>query len=222
MTDSNLGVSSSVKAGTSEVAGHIARVAARLFATQGYDATPVRAIVEAAGVTKPTLYYHFGSKEGLAQALLTVPMSRFHEELRRILDEAGDPVEMLVRTFESHFAFCREDPDRSRFVFALFFGPLASGLAGEMERFKGGMGCLLDEVVRYAAGAGCVDPGRVESFATACRGLIVISILDFLYKGGELGPGLADRLVGDLLRGFGMPGTGCPAEGQDHVGSSST
>ena len=25
----------------------------------------------AAGVTKPTLYYHFGSKEGLAQALLT-------------------------------------------------------------------------------------------------------------------------------------------------------
>ena len=41
---------------------------------RGYDATPVRAIVEAAGVTKPTLYYHFGSKEGLAQALDPVPL----------------------------------------------------------------------------------------------------------------------------------------------------
>src|SRR3712207_3122396 len=108
----------------SEVARHIARVAARLFATQGYDATPVRAIVEAAGVTKPTLYYHFGSKEGLAQALLTVPMSGLDQGLRKILEEEADPIAMLERTFETHFAFCREDPDRSRFVFALFFGPL--------------------------------------------------------------------------------------------------
>src|SRR3954453_1505794 len=124
-------------------ARHIARVAARLFATQGYDATPVRAIVEAAGVTKPTLYYYFGSKEGLAQALVTVPMSGLVEALRSILDEAGDPVAMLERRFEAPFAFCREDPDRSRFVFALFFGPLASGLAGEMERFKAGTSCLM-------------------------------------------------------------------------------
>src|SRR3954447_7570742 len=97
------------------VARHIARVAARLFATLGYDATSVRTIVEAAGVTKPTLYYHFGSKEGLAQALLTVPMARLNETLRGIVEEAGDPVAMLERTFEAHFAFCREDPDRSRF-----------------------------------------------------------------------------------------------------------
>ena len=40
----------------------------------GFDATSVREIVEAAGVAKPTLYYYFGSKEGLAQALLTVPL----------------------------------------------------------------------------------------------------------------------------------------------------
>jgi AcrR family transcriptional regulator len=219
MTDANLEAAAPVRAGASEVAAHIARVAARLFATQGYDATPVRSIVEAAGVTKPTLYYHFGSKEGLAQALLTVPMSRFNEHLRQILDDAGDPIQMLVKTFEAHFAFCREDPDRSRFVFALFFGPLASGLAGEMARFKGGMSCLMHEVVGYAAAAGVVDPARVDAFATACRALIVISILDFLYKGGELGPGLADRLVGDLLRGFGAPVQGCPAEGRDHAGA---
>src|SRR4051794_33358073 len=163
----------SAKGETSQVARNVARAAARLFAARGYDATPVRAIVEAAGVTKPTLYYHYGSKEGLAQALLTVPMSRLNDELQKILDGPGEPVEKLVRTFEAHFASCREDPDRTRFFFALYFGPLATGLVAEMEKFKGGMTCLMDEVVRRAAEAGAVDPARVEAFGTACRGLIV-------------------------------------------------
>src|SRR3954453_11473435 len=110
----------------SEVARQIARVAARLFATKGYDATSVRTIVEEAGVTKPTLYYHFGSKEGLAQSLLTVPMTELVAATRAIVEEAGDPVEALVRITEVHFAFCREDPDRARFLFALLFGPLGA------------------------------------------------------------------------------------------------
>ena len=58
--------------GIKPAAVHIARVAARLFATQGYDATSVREIVEGAGVAKPTLYYYYRSKEGLAKALVPV------------------------------------------------------------------------------------------------------------------------------------------------------
>src|SRR5690349_10310378 len=141
MTDSNPSATTAVRSGTgtgtSEVARHIARVAAQLFATRGYDATPVREIVEAAGVTKPTLYYHYGSKEGLAQALLTEPITRLNENLRKILDGPGDAVAKLVGTFEAHFASCREDPERMRFFFALYFGPGARGLLEEMEKFKG-------------------------------------------------------------------------------------
>jgi TetR/AcrR family transcriptional regulator len=186
----------------SEVARHIARVAARLFATQGYDATSVRTIVEAAGVTKPTLYYHFGSKEGLAQALLTEPMTGFAGRLRAILEEAGDPVDALVRTFETHFDFCREDPDRARFLYALIFGPLAAGLSDQMTTFRDSMCGLMDESVRGLTEAGVVAAGRAEACSRFCRGLIVIATMDFLYMGRELGPELARRLVDDLLRGF--------------------
>lgn len=210
-------VPASTRSGSSEVAQHIARVAAHLFATQGYDATPVRAICEAAGVTKPTLYYHYGSKEGLAQALLLVPMTRLRADLKTILDAGGDPVDMLVRMFEGHFAWCRDDPDRARFVFALCFGPLAKGLMAEMEKFKGGMSCVVGELVRHAARAGVIDPDRVEEFMAASRGLILISIMDYLYKNQELGPGLAEQQVRDLLRGFGTPGA--PAGSLDHGGS---
>lgn len=59
------------------MAQRLARIAARLFATRGYDATSVREIVEEAGVAKPTLYHYFGNKEGVAKALLTEPMTEF-------------------------------------------------------------------------------------------------------------------------------------------------
>lgn len=195
----------SLKGTTSEVARHIARVAARLFATQGYEATSVRTIVEEAGVTKPTLYYHFGSKEGLALALLTMPMVSIEERLRQTLDDVNDPVEMLEQTFEAHFSFSREDPDCARFIFALWFGPLGSSLVGEIEKFKGGMNCLMGDIIRRAAEEGVIDPERAMDFAKACHGMILVSTMDFLYKSKELGPDLPRRLVGDLLRGFGNP-----------------
>ena len=203
-------VASAANPETSAVARHIARAAARLFATRGYDATPVRAIVEAAGVTKPTLYYHFGSKEGLAQALLTVPMTGLVASLRGVLDAGGDPVESLVRMTEAHLSFCRDDPDRVRFIYALLFGPLGTGLAGEMDRFRDALCGVMVEGIRRLAGAGAIDPGRVEAFASAHRGLIVISTMDFLFMDQALGTDLAGRIVDDLLRGFGPGASDTP------------
>jgi TetR/AcrR family transcriptional regulator len=197
----------------------LARVAARLFATQGYEATSVRTIVEAAGVTKPTLYYHFGSKEGLAQAVLTMPMALLADRMRAILDAAGDPVEDLVQIVGAHFEFCREEPDCSRFFFALWFGPQGSELMREIKQSMKALPDLLVEGVRRLAEAGLIAPGRIDACATACRGMIVIAMMDYLYKDrhpdchgdglelrGDLEPGLADRLVGDLLHGFALPG----------------
>ena len=43
--------------------------ALHLFYVRGYDAVGVQEIVDAAGVTKPTLYYYFGSKKGLLETL---------------------------------------------------------------------------------------------------------------------------------------------------------
>ncbi len=44
--------------------------ATELFAQKGYAGANVNEIVERAGTTKPMLYYHFGSKEGLFAAVL--------------------------------------------------------------------------------------------------------------------------------------------------------
>lgn len=54
----------------------IEAAALRLFATRGVDATSVRDIAEAVGVSEGALYRHFASKEELARALF---LSRYAE-----------------------------------------------------------------------------------------------------------------------------------------------
>jgi AcrR family transcriptional regulator len=194
-------VADGAEAGAS--AEHLARVAARLFAARGYDATSVREIVEAAGVSKPTLYYHFGSKEGLAQALVRRPMERLRDQMRARLEAEADPVEALVAMVQAKFDFCVEDPDRTRFFHAVFFGPLATGLAEEVARCGDGMDSVQHEAIRRLVGAGVVEASRAEDFFLALHGLVVIHTLGFLYRGRPIRPDQARRIVEDLLRGFG-------------------
>ena len=48
----------------------IVQSALELFYARGYDAVGVQEIVDKAGISKPTLYYYFGSKLGLLKVLL--------------------------------------------------------------------------------------------------------------------------------------------------------
>jgi AcrR family transcriptional regulator len=52
------------------VRDRLLKVALQLFAQKGFESTSVREIASAAEVTKPTIYYHFKSKEGLYLELL--------------------------------------------------------------------------------------------------------------------------------------------------------
>jgi AcrR family transcriptional regulator len=186
------------------VARHLARVAAKLFAERGYEATSVREIVEAAGVAKPTLYYHFQSKEGLASALLTVPLANLVDTLKRIVTTVEDPIVCLEQVIEARYVTFREDPDRGRFIYSLLFGPPGSDIVSELESFRDSLLSWTESAVRRLAEAGLVARDRIDACSTACRGLIIVSTLDFLFRERPLGSDLARRQVNDLLRGFGI------------------
>jgi len=70
--------------------------ALRLFALRGVDAVGVQEIVDASQVTKPTLYHHFGSKEGLVKAVV----DRGFGILGRTLDGLGPYDRDLPRYLE--------------------------------------------------------------------------------------------------------------------------
>lgn len=56
--------------GQSATSRNMLERAAELFAERGYDAVSVREIVDAVGVSKPVLYYHWKNKEGVARAII--------------------------------------------------------------------------------------------------------------------------------------------------------
>src|SRR5205814_4195238 len=64
----------------------IVEAAGRLFGERGYDGTRLDEIAAAAGVTKPILYRHFGSKRDRYLALL----ARHQQDLPSFLDAIPD------------------------------------------------------------------------------------------------------------------------------------
>lgn len=65
----------------------IVDTAERLFAEQGIDAVSLNEIVQVAGVNSAAVHYHFRSKEGLVDAILTRGTAAWADERERMLDE---------------------------------------------------------------------------------------------------------------------------------------
>ena len=63
----------------------ILQCALELFYARGYDAVGVQEIAETAGVTKPTLYYYFGSKKGLLETLLETEYAVLRQALESVI-----------------------------------------------------------------------------------------------------------------------------------------
>jgi AcrR family transcriptional regulator len=89
--------------------------ALRVFAERGYAAASVRDIAALAGVTKPVVYYYFGSKAGLYQALLDQCLDTSMEALK----EASQGLtlrEQLVRFISTMLTQAQCNTDRVRVV----------------------------------------------------------------------------------------------------------
>jgi AcrR family transcriptional regulator len=71
-----------------------------------------RAICDAAGVTAPTLYHHFGDKEGLLAAVVDFGWASFLETKRTVAAVVHDHVADDVRAgWDNHIEFARENPN---------------------------------------------------------------------------------------------------------------
>jgi AcrR family transcriptional regulator len=188
-------------------AEHLARVALRLFAQKGYTATSVNEIVEAAGVTKPMLYYYFKSKEQLARHLVTEPLERLLETMRTADQAAKSAMQSQVIWLSRQIEFSREDPDRARFVFALYFGPLGADLADAVGSFGQRAKELLISIVGRRSDTGDFSPDRLEDYIRAVHGQMISTVIDLLYTPGsplwQMDPEtLAIKLINDLDKGF--------------------
>ncbi len=85
--------------------------ALRQFAVRGYAGTSTQVIIEAAHVTKPVLYYHFGSKAGLFRTIVDQNENRLLELISRIKGEVKNTPERLVEICAAMFQFACDRPE---------------------------------------------------------------------------------------------------------------
>jgi AcrR family transcriptional regulator len=186
----------------SAIANKLLEAAVRLFAAKGYPATSTREIVEAAGVTKPMLYYYFQSKEGLLAAAIAHFIEPFHARLREVVSRPNEPRQLLVELIWAHLDFCQEHRPLARLFYALFFGPDDQKNLVDLGQYtQVGHELLLQGVCR-AIDAGLLQASRQDEFAMALHGMINIWVIASLNEEVQMGYSLAEQIVDGLLDGF--------------------
>ncbi|MFJ1761071.1 TetR/AcrR family transcriptional regulator [Amycolatopsis sp. NPDC088138] len=86
------------------------------------DGGPVstRAICERAGVQAPTLYHHFGSKQGLLDAVVNYGFTQYVQAP----ETGGDPVARIREGWDRHVAYGLENPA----FYVLLYGQIEPGV----------------------------------------------------------------------------------------------
>jgi AcrR family transcriptional regulator len=107
---------SKTKSETPDVRSQILAVATELFAADGFDGTPLQAISDRVGVAKPSLLYHFSSKDELRRGVLDQVMSHWNEVLPRLLQAATSGENRFEALISESIAFFTEDSDRARLL----------------------------------------------------------------------------------------------------------
>ncbi|MBK9089528.1 MAG: TetR/AcrR family transcriptional regulator [Holophagales bacterium] len=170
-----------------------------LFTNRGYAATSVREIVEMAGVTKPALYYHFDSKEGIYLAIL--------DDLVKIADEgiaasrvaSGTARERLEGFLLGIYGLFETKKSWVRMINAVFWGPAQGVPPFDFETFHTKLRFVISEIVGEGIAAGELRAADPDDVTLALMGVLSFNMdLDLAHP--ELGLGRDGfRRVLDLL-----------------------
>ena len=96
--------------GSERTRQQILAAASRLFAAHGYAGTSTQAIIAASRVSKPVLYYHFGSKAGLFRVIVDEAENQLLEVTLKSKASATDVRRQLEEICAAMFQFTRENP----------------------------------------------------------------------------------------------------------------
>jgi len=182
------------------------KAATTLFAERGYRETSVQAIGESARVSRGSIFWHFGSKEGLLWAVVERAFQAWETEVlvTDVSDATG--IEAVRRTLHAHRRFLMDDTETLRLFYVLIFEALAPRpeLAGDFARLHVQLRELTVGWIQEAIDAGTVredlDATAVVTFITAALGGIAYQWL--LDPGGFDLDRVYEDLEKTLVRGI--------------------
>ncbi|MCC7518133.1 MAG: TetR/AcrR family transcriptional regulator [Verrucomicrobiae bacterium] len=174
-----------------------------IFAHHGYEGASVAAIALRARVTKPALYYHFGSKANLYEALVVETLDDRWRLMRAAAAQGNSLEERLTGVIEACFRHAREHREGTRICFsALFAAPdevprRASFMRRGRRNFE-----FVAQLLREGARRGELRRDlNVRELAAAIYSRVVANSLAEIIQGSSAPPANARSAVRIFLQG---------------------
>ncbi|MEM9462532.1 MAG: TetR/AcrR family transcriptional regulator [Myxococcota bacterium] len=174
-------------------------IAAELFAAHGYLATSTRALAQRAGVSEGLIFHHFGTKEGVLEALVDEGVPH------RIATSLGACVNVPLAALPDRLAEVWDDTESGGRIVATLSRDAAAdpGVRGHIRVVCRRMAARLEAIVGARIDAGelpaTVDPAGAS--AALMKVLLGHNILKIVEPSG---PPLVDQLA-LILRGLRAP-----------------
>lgn len=147
-------------------------VGRHLFAERGLDGTSIEEIAASAGVSKPVVYEHFGSKEGLYAVVVDREMDRFLTMANRLL-EGEDTREKFEAAAIGLLRYIDENTDGFRIL--VRDSPPAGSGSGNFGSMIADIAGQVEYTLRDVLAARGYDPRHAPMYAQMLVGMVTFT-----------------------------------------------
>ena len=167
---------------------NILECALHLFFKRGYDTVGVQEIAEVSGVTKPTLYYYFKSKNGLLKSLIEKKGSILLQDIKEAVSgmEVGDVQGKLLHLARAYIDFGVKEEEFYFFMLSLMYSPRENEAYLTIIPLIREQYYLVTKVFEQAAASLGNMNGRQEQFAAGFLGTLHCFMMVQSEKGIEM------------------------------------
>lgn len=144
-------------------------VAEQLFIEQGYDGTTIEDVAHRAGVSRPIVYAHHGSKEGLYVACVRRARRHYEERLLDAMGASEDTRTQIEAVGEMFFSIMEENPKRWMVLYGGSAVPLFGELGQRLTELRQHTIGLISTLLRATCPA--LDAERATVLAHAVSGV---------------------------------------------------
>jgi len=195
--------------GDDSTRNRLADCALTLFAAKGYEGTSVREIIEAAGVTRPVLYYYFQNKADLFCYLVETQFERSFAGMDEVIEGRTGCRDRLKGLIRNEFDAAERSPETVRFLLRYFFAPPQEAMRLDSEELAIARFGRIVRVMDEGLASGELSGGDASALALAFSGLMDMHVMS---KGRNpevsLDAELGDALVALFMKGAEDGGVG--------------
>lgn len=160
----------------SESRQQILDAALGLFAQKGYAATTIREIVDAVGITAPSLYYYFGSKEGLYMELMQTHCAQIDSVLESHLHTSEGAKNRLKDLVDKIFFHVIEDKDFFRLMFTIYYGPSQGSPYCDFISYHVKFHAAIKKIIEEGIISKEFQPGNPRQMTWVIRGVVQLAM----------------------------------------------